>query len=519
MALCYLRLLITCLLSLALATAVELGDEPQLAAHLHEQCVNDHGEIYKVVPANSGFIFTPIEGVHVGVKLVRSSVGGGCKADMYQACSVLNDDNCRPVVNCTDPSNQQTCMNCQPGRFQKVFKAQVTMYADCENGEVSMRSAPEVQQMEVLRAVKDAIVNDCELKGCRYATESLGNVRLRRRNKGTRFQFPARTKRSQRKLEACDTLKQGIETISGCRVSSAPLPKPPPKPIVCESEEYLTPADIGCILAGVMTFCSGILDVPACLRFPQNTPHVVMSFGANTTMVELPLGIFDGVTDSLVRLSMTNMHMVTRVSKEFFKGLSKLTSLTFEAPALKTMDTDLFAGLTSLEELSIQGSGALTSLKTELFTPVASTLLSLNIGYMSVASLPSDLLGSMSKLTTLVVYRMNSLTSLPADLFRDTTALETLNMDFNIQLTELPAGLLNGLSALTSLRFEGLRIATLPAGLFDDTPLTVLFNPRGVNFDCCDVDTYTQLVDFQDNVNVRCVNPAPGPVPAERPLC
>eukprot|EP00045_Choanoeca_perplexa_P023052 m.11977 g.11977 ORF g.11977 m.11977 type:complete len:155 (+) comp9890_c0_seq4:1630-2094(+) len=118
-----------------------------------------------------------------------------------------------------------------------------------------------------------------------------------------------------------------------------------------------------------------------------------------------------------------------------------------------------------------------------------------------------------------VVYRMNSLTSLPADLFRDTTALETLNMDFNIQLTELPAGLLNGLSALTSLRFEGLRIATLPAGLFDDTPLTVLFNPRGVNFDCCDVDTYTQLVDFQDNVNVRCVNPAPGPVPAERPLC
>eukprot|EP00045_Choanoeca_perplexa_P023051 m.11974 g.11974 ORF g.11974 m.11974 type:complete len:264 (+) comp9890_c0_seq4:300-1091(+) len=195
MALCYLRLLITCLLSLALATAVELGDEPQLAAHLHEQCVNDHGEIYKVVPANSGFIFTPIEGVHVGVKLVRSSVGGGCKADMYQACSVLNDDNCRPVVNCTDPSNQQTCMNCQPGRFQKVFKAQVTMYADCENGEVSMRSAPEVQQMEVLRAVKDAIVNDCELKGCRYATESLGNVRLRRRNKGTRFQFPARTKR------------------------------------------------------------------------------------------------------------------------------------------------------------------------------------------------------------------------------------------------------------------------------------------------------------------------------------
>ena len=133
--------------------------------------------------------------------------------------------------------------------------------------------------------------------------------------------------------------------------------------------------------------------------------------------------------------------------------LAALTSLDLSgdatalasSPAIGTLKSGDFSGLTSLTTLDLSGQ-SLTTLTAGIFT---------GLGALTTLNL-SD----------------NSLAALPANIFTGLGALTTLNLSDN-QLATVPSGIFTPLAKMTSLDFSGNQFSALPAGIFSGLTLSL----------------------------------------------
>eukprot|EP00045_Choanoeca_perplexa_P022675 m.10238 g.10238 ORF g.10238 m.10238 type:complete len:567 (+) comp9619_c0_seq2:83-1783(+) len=538
---------------------LQVGTEPLNATQLHDACVDEHGVIYELAPSSDGVVFVSSTDASFGVKVVQSPIGGGCKADMYQACEI-GDDGCQAMVACTDPSNQQRCVTCQPGKFQSRFRGQAKMFADCDSGKTPMRDATSEQQMEVLTALKNTIINECDnLKGCRFATESRNNLRISNRNNGTRFKFPVRRSKFARRLRKCEVLKEPIQTPSGsCRYSSRRLPYFEECP-----DGFIAPEIPGCEVSGTEVYCqSEMTGIPSCVRFPSNTTYIGIWEFNEASLTTLPAGLFDGL-EALEALDITD-HRLTTLPSDLFEGLSSLMYLTIQDANFTTVDPAWLASLPSLTYLELSDNMLASAAS---LAPFLSRLIQLDLDSNNIQNLSDLGLDSASNLELLSL-RDNGIQSLPADIFRNLAAIKSITLrdnklvtlaedifsglttiefldlgsnDFNtfpaglfsnltalsilrlrnLQLTSFPFGFFDGLVSLQSLALDSsLQLTTLPPGAFDDLAALTYFGAPGVPFHCCG-DTYTQLDSIRDIVTfdrVTCATPIFGPLPTTEPL-
>jgi hypothetical protein len=138
-----LLVLLACLFASAVADSVIIGLEPLNATDLNAACVQEHGAFYKFVSSDSGVLLVQglgndVPGVEVARNIIgkclnrsteselrsHATIGGGCKARVYQSCNT-SDDGCFAAVSCTDPDGQQRCVDCQPAKFQKIVAGKV----------------------------------------------------------------------------------------------------------------------------------------------------------------------------------------------------------------------------------------------------------------------------------------------------------------------------------------------------------------------------------------------------------
>ena len=146
-----------------------------------------------------------------------------------------------------------------------------------------------------------------------------------------------------------------------------------------------------------------------------------------------------------------------------FSGLTALKTLLLGYNALTSLPPDLFAGLSSLESLSV-GPNPLSEPLPEDLLAGLSSLRSLGLNGLRQTSLPPDIFSGLSSLRRLHL-STNRLTSLPEDLFAGLSSLAELYLNGN-RLTSLPAGLFVGLSALEKLYLHENQLTSLPERIF-----------------------------------------------------
>ena len=183
----------------------------------------------------------------------------------------------------------------------------------------------------------------------------------------------------------------------------------------------------------------------------------------------LPQDAFAGLI-SLQELSLSR-NALTTLPSELFADLGNLHELRLNDNALTALPYGLFAGLTRLLELDLAGGNNLMILPSDLFADL-DNLQGLYLGSVALTALPSDFFAGLTHLKRL---RLNghNLTTLPVDLFADLDNLETLALYGN-ELASLPSGLFADLDHVYSLRLRlnPIAITSLSSGLL--APLTGL---------------------------------------------
>eukprot|EP00045_Choanoeca_perplexa_P018581 m.293155 g.293155 ORF g.293155 m.293155 type:complete len:217 (+) comp18649_c0_seq1:146-796(+) len=213
------NLVFACLLVVSSVSALTTLGEVLNASDVHDACVAEHGDFYKIVSSTSGFVFPGgYENETQGAMVVRSTIGGSCEARIVEACNI-SDPDCDVIVNCT--ADGGNCFDCVPARFKGFAAAKVKFFADC-NGTTPFLNATDEEKQEVLDGIKEAVLN-CGLKGCRYFTENPDSVRVSTRRGGTRVKIFTRRKADARRLKECSALREVIFT-ENCRFSARPLP-------------------------------------------------------------------------------------------------------------------------------------------------------------------------------------------------------------------------------------------------------------------------------------------------------
>ena len=103
--------------------------------------------------------------------LIRSNgLGGGCKAQHIEACSLANaGDGCLVASRCTAESLKTgSCQTCVAAAAQTGAVARVTFYADCDNGATAFGDALEDVQLGMLRHLKATLLTECRDTKVRY---------------------------------------------------------------------------------------------------------------------------------------------------------------------------------------------------------------------------------------------------------------------------------------------------------------------------------------------------------------
>ena len=160
--------------------------------------------------------------------------------------------------------------------------------------------------------------------------------------------------------------------------------------------------------------------------FGDLTSLTRLDLGVNA-LSSLPSGTFSKLT-SLTRLDLAANNF-TRLPSGTFDGLSSLIWLEMnDNQSLRSLSSDVFDGLTSLESLNMARCASL-SLPSGVFDEVTS-LESLYLNSCILSSLPSGVFANLSSLTKLWL-SSNLLRTVPADIFKGLTSLSTLDLSNN----------------------------------------------------------------------------------------
>eukprot|EP00045_Choanoeca_perplexa_P003939 m.34477 g.34477 ORF g.34477 m.34477 type:complete len:355 (+) comp12309_c0_seq1:86-1150(+) len=283
----------------ALVVASAIGAEAVSldAASLHQLCSDQAGQhgFYTIVPANDGFAFngTAADGEQ-GVSIGPNTLGGGCRAKVFQACNVSfeggmadsivsSSNTCETVVPCNATQDQE-CFNCVKAKFQRKFAARVKAFADCDDEETPISDASPEQQQEVLDAIKDVAINECSVKACRYVTEARSSVRF----KGDELFFLARRQKHVKPMRKCPALRTIHNTSTGCRWSLRRISAKP-----CFESGFSYPCSANALkltflLEGVSSNIIGVTEIFKChtrLAVPSYLQQFTdYSFGGHTSV-------------------------------------------------------------------------------------------------------------------------------------------------------------------------------------------------------------------------------------------
>ena len=131
-------------------------------------------------------------------------------------------------------------------------------------------------------------------------------------------------------------------------------------------------------------------------------------------------------------------------------------------PSLRSLDADIFDGLSSLQRLYLYNN-SLSSLDADIFDGLAN-LQKLSLDNNSLRSLDADIFDGLANLQVLSLDD-NSLSSLDADIFDGLSSLQRLFLGSN-SLSSLDAGIFDGLSSLQRLYLPYNPLSSLPEGTF-----------------------------------------------------
>ena len=150
-----------------------------------------------------------------------------------------------------------------------------------------------------------------------------------------------------------------------------------------------------------------------------------------------------------------------------FLGLSNVTSLSIESSGVKSLDDEAFIGLSGLKNLKMI-SNEITSLEARIFEPLNSLKL-LEVHENRLTGLHSALLRPLPNLKTFEI-NLKSVDKLPVDLFKNNSQTEQLIFqgchEGKPGQPLFTPELLQPLANLKDVRFTGMGLESLPAGLF-----------------------------------------------------
>eukprot|EP00053_Salpingoeca_punica_P021186 m.212746 g.212746 ORF g.212746 m.212746 type:complete len:1242 (+) comp21352_c0_seq1:96-3821(+) len=280
---------------------------------------------------------------------------------------------------------------------------------------------------------------------------------------------------------------------------------------------------IGSDLPGTTFSNNGILDTLSLSQNSFTVPHadLIKSLGNLTnlmmdsipSMTSLPATFFAS-SSKLTSLTLTGCGAFQFIlpSGVFPAALSQLTYLSFYQTNLGAIDGQVFANLTALTALVLDGCNipsfpaatfatqtALTYLRLSYNnlneSPLPSTiflalnnLTTLEMNYFHLTSLVSGTFSSQSQLLSLSLYGSNLLASIPEDIFANLTSLNYLNLE-SCSLTSLEKNTFVSLTQLLQLRMPYNQLSGLHEDIFAtlsrvqtlqifSNPITTPFSPR-----------------------------------------
>ena len=146
-----------------------------------------------------------------------------------------------------------------------------------------------------------------------------------------------------------------------------------------------------------------------------------------------------------------NFAEITSLQEGDFSGLTSLQELYLNGNQLSLLPAGVFSGLTALERLDLQ-ENQLSSLLAGVFSGLTA-LRELDLDRNQLSLLPASVFSRLTAVTSIDLSG-NALSSLPAGVFSGLTSLETLYLNEN-QLSLLPAGVFSGLTSLETLYLDG----------------------------------------------------------------
>ena len=228
-----------------------------------------------------------------------------------------------------------------------------------------------------------------------------------------------------------------------------------------------------------------------CDRTPQVRDALVAIVGGGVTCADV-------TADQLGRISVLSLgsERIETLQSNDFAGLTSLEQLDLYDNDLTALPPNIFAGLTNLRQLNLWHND-LATLSPNVFVDLTN-LRALDLDDNDFATIPSDVFAGLTnlqnlwlndtRLTTLpsgifaglanleyLVLSGNEFTTLPPDVFANLTSLEDLWLNNNF-LTALPSDIFTGLTNLEILLLHDNHLTTLPPSLFTDlTSLAYLY--------------------------------------------
>ena len=196
----------------------------------------------------------------------------------------------------------------------------------------------------------------------------------------------------------------------------------------------------------------------ACLLFLLTISLFVLS---STAQAQTQSGVCDRtpqVRDALVAIVGGGVTCADVTADQ----LGRISVLSLGSERIETLQSDDFAGLTSLEQLDLYDN-ELTALPPNIFAGLTN-LRQLNLWHNDLATLPPNVFADLTNLRVLDLDD-NDFTDIPPNVFAGLTNLQTMWLN-DTRLTTLPPGLFAGLTNLEYLVLSGNEFTTLPSDVF-----------------------------------------------------
>ncbi len=173
--------------------------------------------------------------------------------------------------------------------------------------------------------------------------------------------------------------------------------------------------------------------------------------------------------------------------------LGRISVLSLGSERIETLQSDDFAGLTSLEQLDLYDN-ELTALPPNIFAGLTN-LRQLNLWHNDLATLSPNVFADLTNLRVLDLDD-NDFTAIPPDVFAGLTNLQTMWLN-DTRLTTLPSGIFAGLTNLEYLVVSGNEFTTLPPDVFANLTSLETLSLRNNFLTALPPDIFTGLTNLQ----------------------